>query len=202
MNIDLSTLSSNSIYHTMIQSIVPRPVAWVLSDNGNESLNLAPFSYFSAVSSNPPLIMLSIGKKPNGSAKDTLTNIEQREQFVVHIAHREMVHLVNESALGLEFGESELDMLGLTTEPFENFRLPRLKDCRIAMACERYRVENITENQAMVLAEVKFIYIADDVVSESNGKVKIHADKIDPISRLGGEEYATLGNIITIPRPR
>jgi flavin reductase (DIM6/NTAB) family NADH-FMN oxidoreductase RutF len=202
MNIDLSTLSSNSIYHTMIQSIVPRPVAWVLSDNGNESLNLAPFSYFSAVSSNPPLIMLSIGKKPNGSVKDTLTNIEQREQFVVHIAHREMVHLVNESALGLEFGESELDMLGLTTEPFENFRLPRLKDCRIAMACERYRVENITENQAMVLAEVKFIYIADDVVSESNGKVKIHADKIDPISRLGGEEYATLGNIITIPRPR
>jgi flavin reductase (DIM6/NTAB) family NADH-FMN oxidoreductase RutF len=202
MNIDLSTLSSNSIYHTMIQSIVPRPVAWVLSDNGNESLNLAPFSYFSAVSSNPPLIMLSIGKKPNGSAKDTLTNIEQREQFVVHIAHREMAHLVNESALGLEFGESELDMLGLTTEPFENFRLPRLKDCRIAMACERYRVENITENQAMVLAEVKFIYIADDVVSESNGKVKIHADKIDPISRLGGEEYATLGNIITIPRPR
>ncbi len=202
MDIDLSKLSGNSVYHTMVQSIVPRPVAWVLSDNGDDSLNLAPFSYFSAVSSAPPLIMLSVGKKPDGSEKDTLTNIEQREQFVVHIAHRELAHLVNESALGLAFGESELEMLGLATEPFGNFRLPRLKDCRLAMACERYRVDSITENQAMILAEVKSIYVADDIVSENDGKIKIHADKLDPISRLGGEEYSLLGNILTIPRPR
>lgn len=203
MYINLSQLSPSHVYFTLIQSIVPRPVAWVLSDNGNDSFNLAPFSYFSAVASDPPLIMLSIGKKPDGSLKDTRANIIERNEFVIHIAHRQLAPQVTETSRVLAAGESELDNMGLATTAFGDFRLPRLKDCRVALACERYRVEDITSTQAMILGQVKAIYVEDKAVTEdAQGRTKIHADKIDPIARLGGDEYGLLGEIITIPRPK
>ena len=82
MHFDLSELSPNRVYYTMIQTLVPRPIAWVLTDNGNDSFNLAPFSYFNGVASDPPLLMISVGKKPDGTLKDTRTNIIERNEFV------------------------------------------------------------------------------------------------------------------------
>ncbi|MGK0498748.1 MAG: flavin reductase (DIM6/NTAB) family NADH-FMN oxidoreductase RutF [Oceanicoccus sp.] len=203
MLFDLETLSANRTYFTMIQTLVPRPVAWVLSDNGNDSFNLAPFSYFSGVASDPPLVMISVGKKPDGSLKDTRANIIERNEFVIHIPHREMAEFVTESSRVLPAGVSELDGVSLPTTAFGEFRLPRLKDCRVAMACERYRVEDITTSQAMILGRVKAVYVDDAVTTEDeNGRIKIHSDKIDPITRLGGDEYGLLGDIITVPRPR
>ncbi|ARN73736.1 flavin reductase family protein [Oceanicoccus sagamiensis] len=203
MHFDLSELSPSRVYYTMIQTLVPRPVAWVLSDNGNDSFNLAPFSYFNGVASDPPLIMLSVGKKPDGSLKDTRNNIIERSEFVIHIAHREMAPQVTETSRVLAAGESELDSTGLETVAFGDFRLPRLKDCRVALACERYRVEDITPTQAMILGEVKAIYVDDAVITEDEkGRAKIHADKIDPITRLGGDEYGLFGGIINVPRPK
>lgn len=203
MILDLTELSPNRVYYSLIQTLVPRPVAWVLSDNGDESYNLAPFSYFNGVASDPPLIMLSIGKKPDGELKDTRVNIIERSEFVVHIAHRELAGLVTESSRVLPAGESELSAAGLATTPFGDFRLPRLSDCRVALACERYRVEDITPTQAMILGRVRQIYVDDAVVSEDEkGRAKIHADRIDPITRLGGDEYGLFGGVITVPRPR
>jgi flavin reductase (DIM6/NTAB) family NADH-FMN oxidoreductase RutF len=202
MIFDLSEMSPSRVYYTMIQTVVPRPVAWVLSDNGNDSLNLAPFSYFNGVASDPPLIMLSIGEKPDGTPKDTRVNIIERDEFVVHIAHRELAEKVTESSRVLAAGESELNAIGLETVAFEGSRLPRLKDCRVALACKRYRVEDITPTQALILGEVTSIYVDDSAVStDEKGRVKIHADKIDPITRLGGNEYGVFGNIIDVPRP-
>ena len=76
MQLDFSTLSPTQAYHTVIQTLIPRPVAWVLSENDNSSLNIAPFSYFTAVSSEPPILMFSVGKKPSDhQRKDTARNI-------------------------------------------------------------------------------------------------------------------------------
>ena len=203
MLIDLEELSASRTYFTFIQALVPRPVAWVLSDNGNGHYNLAPFSYFSGVASDPPLVMISVGKKPDGSLKDSRVNIIERNEFVIHIAHREMVEHVTATSASLPAGESELELAGLSTEPFGDFRLPRLKDCRVAMACERYRVEDITDTQAMIIGRVKYIYVDDKVVTtDAKGRMKIHADKIDPIARLGGDEYALFGEVISVPRPK
>ena len=86
MNIQLNNMPSTAIYHLMTQTIIPRPIAWVLSNNSDDSLNLAPFSYFNAVCSDPPLCMLSMGKKPNGTTKDTVANLIEEAYCVVHIA--------------------------------------------------------------------------------------------------------------------
>lgn len=201
MLIDLATLSPNRIYFTMIQTLLPRPVAWVLSDNGDDSSNLAPFSYFSGVCSDPPLIMLSIGKKPGGETKDTRRNILERKHFVVHIAHRELAAEVTRSSASLAHGESELAASGLTTEPFADFALPRLRECRVAYACELYEHHEIGA-QAVIYGRVRYIYISDQIARDNEGRLSVDALALDPIARLGGDDYGLLGDVITVPRPR
>lgn len=204
MYIDLSTLSANQVYYSMIQTIIPRPVAWVLSENENQSLNLAPFSYFTAVSSHPPIIMLSVGKKPDGSFKDTRVNIEARSHFVVHIAHRDLAAQVTESSRVLPLGESEIDRANLQTQCFEGFSLPRLKACRIALACECHSIQEMGEvPQSLVFGKVKSIFIDDSVGSlDDGGRLTVDAAAVDPIARLGGDEYVSFGEVFSIPRPK
>jgi flavin reductase (DIM6/NTAB) family NADH-FMN oxidoreductase RutF len=204
MHIDLAQLSPNQVYFTLIQTLIPRPVAWVLSENVAGDYNLAPFSYFNAVCSDPPLILLSIGVKPDGTPKDTRVNIEARSHFVVHIAHRELAAAVTESSRTLAYGASEVTRAGLETVPFPDFALPRLKDCRVAYACERYEVREIgNAQQALVLGEVSRIYIDDAAVTlDARGRLDVSAARIDPIARLGGPQYTTFGEVLDIPRPK
>jgi len=203
MHVDFSELTPGQIYFNMIQTLVPRPIAWVLSENAAGDFNLAPFSYFNAVCSDPPLIMLSIGRKPDGSPKDTRVNIEQRGHFVVHIAHRELARAVTESSATLAYGDSELARLGLATVPFDGSPLPRLADCRVAYACERYEIREIgNARQTLLLGLVKALYVDDAAVTtDTKGRTKIDATRLDPLGRLGGSEYSTMEGVISIPRP-
>lgn len=187
----------------MIQTLVPRPIAWVLSENANSSYNLAPFSYFAGVSSDPPLLMLSIGEKPGGEPKDTRVNIIEREHFVVHIAHGEQADQLNESSRVLAAGESEITAADIELAKFTGVSLPRLAGCRVAFACKRYRVEAITDSQTMILGLVTHVYI-DDAIAQYDDKQRLSVDVngLNPLARLGGDEYALLGKTFSIPRPR
>lgn len=204
MILDLSALKPAQVYFHMIQTLVPRPIAWVLSEIEADKYNLAPFSYFNAVCSNPPLIMLSVGKKPDGSFKDTRVNIEQRKDFVVHIAHREVLEDLNQSSATLDADISELDQLGIETTAFEGSRLPRIKACKIACACECYQIHELGSTpQSVIYGRVNHIYIDDDITSTSEkGRLTVHADKLEPIARLGADEYMGFGDVIRLARPK
>ncbi len=203
MQIDFGQLSPNAVYFNIIQTLVPRPIAWVLSENAGGSFNLAPFSYFNAVSSNPPLMMVSVGKKPDGSHKDTRINIEQRRDFVIHIPHFEMLEAMNESSATLPADVSELEQLGLETEPMEGSRLPRIRGSRIAFACECYQIQEIGGTpQSMILGRVNSLYIDDEITSkDGKGRLKVHTDRLQPVARLGASEYMKCGEILTLSRP-
>ena len=90
MHIDLASLNPLEIYAAMTQTIVPRPVAWILTENENASFNLAPYSYFNAISSAPPMGIVSVTIAPDRDIKDTRHNLETRGDCVIHIAHKEM----------------------------------------------------------------------------------------------------------------
>lgn len=200
MQINLDDLSPARAYHLMIQSIVPRPIAWVLSDNGDETYNLAPFSYFNAVCSDPPVLMISIGRRPDGSDKDTARNIVGRKQFVVHIPHRDMALEVTESSRPLPFGESELTRQGLATVPFENFALPRLAKARLAFACELHSTQELGP-QLLVFGRIRHAWLDDAVAStDARGRLAVDAQALDPLGRLGGDDYSFSGGSITVPR--
>ena len=202
MIIDFANLSGKEAYGAMIQTIVPRPVAWILSDNGDDTLNLAPFSYFNGVSSKPPTLSVSIGRKGDRSKKDTWRNIEERGRFVVHIAGVDHAHLVSATSEPLPFGESETTRHGIELLAEEGFGLPRIKDAQIAFDCERYQIIEIGDApQGLVIGQIKRVYVDDEIAEMTGGGLKVDALELNPLARLGGDDYAQLGETLTIPRP-
>jgi len=190
MNINFSEFSTNQRYHLMTQTIIPRPIAWALTDSSNGHFNLAPFSYFTAVSSAPPILMISIGNKPNGDKKDTLVNVVNNKKMVIHIASEQDATVVTQTAETLPHGESELTKSGLETVDFDGFSLPRLAHCDIAYGCELYEIKELGDMpQSLIFVEVKQIYINDNVIElDEKQRIKVHADKVQPLARLGGGE--------------
>jgi len=197
----MSTLAPVEAYAMMTQTVIPRPVAWILTQNSDDSYNLAPFSYFNGLASDPPMIMISFGLAPNGSLKDTRANIEARKEFIVHIAHREMAEAMTKSSATMPPNESEVEMLNLPLEKMPGSSLPRLADCRIAYACE-YDSMHMIKDQAIVFATLKHLYAADSVVGkDAKGRMCINAVDVDPLGRLGGGEYFGAGELISVERP-
>ncbi len=201
MHIDLSDLNAIQSYAMMTQTIIPRPVAWVLTASDDGSYNLAPFSYFNGISSDPPMIYLSIGMAPDGSIKDTRRNIEKNREFIINIAHREQAEAMTKSSATMPYGESEIDMLGLELAPMPGSDLPRVAACRIAYACELVDIHMI-KKQAIVYAELKHLYLEDSVTGQdAKGRLSVKADAVDPLGRLGGGEYLGAGELIYFERP-
>ncbi len=197
MFIDFEELSLGQRYFQIIQTLIPRPVAWVLSEHGNGSHNLAPFSYFSAVCSDPALVMISVGEKACGEQKDTSTNIEANKHFVIHIPDMQMLKVMNASSEALPAGVSEVEKLRLETVQFGDFPLPRLKDARVAYACELYDIHAVGNNsQSVIYGEVKGIYLDENIIDRSVKEwVKVDASMLNPIAWLGAGEYAGLSAV-------
>lgn len=204
MILDLTAMDKTAAYHMLTQVVIPRPVAWVLSESDSGNYNLAPFSFFTAVCSDPPVIMISVGaSKPDGSAKDTYANIIKNERFVLHIAGSDLAQEVTQSAASLPHGESELAHCELETVAFEGFELPRVLGPKVALACKLYQHQDIgNSNQHLIFGQIEKIWLDDTVVAEdAKGRLKVNAEAVDPIARLGGLEYVTFGDIVSVPRP-
>ena len=204
MNLDFHDFTSAEIYHLMTQTIIPRPIAWVLTDSGDQSFNLAPFSYFTAVSSAPPLMMFSVGKKPNGEVKDTVKNIINSKQCVIHIASDQDAELVTKTAATLEHGESEVTANDIALAKFVDFDMPRIRACQIAYGCELYEIKEIGHvPQTLVFVEIKRLYLGEQVVElDDKDRIKIHADKVSPLARLGSGEYSAITEPFSLVRPK
>ena len=121
MILDFEELTASQRYFQTIQTLLPRPIAWVLSENEGGGFNLAPFSYFTAVCSEPPLVMFSAGKKSETEFKDTVANIKVRKHFVIHIPSRNDLKAMNASSATLPAGVSEVEQLGLKLVEFDGF---------------------------------------------------------------------------------
>ncbi len=204
MIINLDELSPAAAYHIMVQTIIPRPIAWVLTDNGNDSFNLAPFSYFNGITGNPPLMMISVGRKADGTRKDTWVNIDDRDHFVLHIAHREQAEAMVTTAASLPHGESELEIAQLHVTDVANWSLPRVVGPRIAMFCRKHQITEIGDTpQGLVIGRIEAMWLDDAVATQNNdGRIHVDADKVDPLARLGGNDYVLFGEPLTITRPK
>lgn len=182
----------------MVQSIIPRPVAWVLTRNENGSFNLAPFSFFNGVSSDPPLVSLSIGLKRNGSPKDTLKNLNQTGNCNIFIAGFDQMQAVNCTGSELDYGDSEIDKIGARLESYHDWNLPLIKGIKLAFECQLFEIITRQEfKQSLVLLRITKMMIDDHILSSDGSRLKIDASSLNPLCRLGGNEYSFLGGIET-----
>lgn len=203
MIIDFSSLKPLQRYHWLTQTLIPRPIAWVLTQHEDGHYNLAPFSFFTAISSAPPLLMFSAGKKPDGSPKDSVRNAERLGKLVIHIASANLLDPLNESSATLPAEVSEVETLGLETVDFEGFDLPRLAAAPVAYGCSVHSIQPMGDvPQSLVFARVEKLYVKDSAVaSTGEGRYHVSASAIDPLARLGAREYATLGERLERERP-
>jgi flavin reductase (DIM6/NTAB) family NADH-FMN oxidoreductase RutF len=193
MHVDPRTLSADETYKLLTGVVVPRPVAWVttLSANG---VNLAPFSTFTFVSPKPPMLAFSVGQR-DGIYKDTARNILAVEEYVVHIADGALIEAVHASAIEYPPEVSEIEMLGLATVPSLHVKPPRVAAAPIAMECRlRQCLEFGDTRSRLIVGEVLAFHFRDGLLK--NGK--IDTKSLDPLARLAGPNYATLGEIVTM----
>ncbi|MDX2110838.1 MAG: flavin reductase family protein [Verrucomicrobiota bacterium] len=203
MQLNFNTLSPDEAYYALIQLVIPRPIAWVLSDNGNDSLNLAPFSFFNAIGANPPLLAMAISHKEDGTPKDTWANIAEREHFVVHIPPVTLANAVVQTAASLPHGESEVSLAGLSLSPVPGWPLPRVTAAPVAFLCKRDQILLIGKGKTgLIIGEALEVWVDDEAASRTGGRLSIDALKLNPLARLGGNQYAPLGELLTIKRPR
>ena len=210
MLFDLKEFSPSQVYHLMTQTVIPRPIAWILSENetkassSNDRYNLAPFSYFNAVCSQPPLLMISVGKKPEGDTKDTARNLTLGAKCVVHIAQEAQAAAVTQSAATLAYGESELNSLELSLCEQENFALPKLHECPIAFNCEVYELKSIGDaEQQLIFLKILSINVDESVLEmDDKGRTTVSANMAQPLARLGANQYSGISNILDLKRPK
>lgn len=207
MHIAFNNLSATKVYHLLTQSVVPRPIAWVLTQNeadeGKLTHNLAPFSYFTPVASNPPLLMISIGKKSSGDDKDTVVNIQREKNCTVHIANVDHMALLNASAAEMALNESEVDALDVKLCDFdESSSVKRIEGAPVAFKCKLHECQVLAGGiQTLVFLEIISAYLDDEIIDDEQKRLTIRTDKINPLARLGAGEYASIGDIIPLLRP-
>lgn len=190
--IHLDDLKRVDKYFLMTSTIVPRPIAVVSTLNIDGTDNLAAFSYFNAVSTEPPCIMFSVTHSRNGK-KDTLVNIEREKEFVIHIAQTDQVKLVDQTGESLPYGQSEREKLGLTQTPSTWIKTPRVTEFKVAMEC---KLENFVDvgGNTVVFGRILGIHIDETLLLKDpiTGEQIARADSyaLDPLARMD-RDYGT-----------
>jgi len=200
LSIDPSKNTERENYKFLIGSIIPRPIAFVTTLSKGGVLNGAPFSYFNIVSSNPPMISLSI-QRSEGKQKDTARNINDLKEFVIHIVDEQNVAEVNETAASLPSDQSEIEEGNLTPVESEKISVPGVKEAKIRMECVLEQSLELggldTPGCDFIIGKVVQFHI-DNTIYE-NGR--IDPKGLAAVSRLAGTNYAKIGEIFSIERP-
>ena len=179
MQIDPSQHSVADNYKLLTNLVVPRPIAWVTSQNANGAVNLAPFSFFNAVGANPLYLIISIGLTDAGETKDTARNILAGGEFVVNLVTEELFDAMNISAADFPEGESELEAAGLHTAPSVKVKPPRVAESQASMECNLHSSQLLGKN-TLVIGEVVMFHVADHLMGP-----RLHVNNFAPIGRLG-----------------
>ncbi|WP_026567393.1 flavin reductase family protein [Bacillus sp. UNC41MFS5] len=201
LSIDPASMSERENYKFLIGSIIPRPIAFVTTSSKEGVLNGAPFSYFNIVSSNPPMISLSI-QRSAGRQKDTARNIIESKEFVIHIVDELNVDKINKTAANLPPDKSEIDLAKLTPLDSVKISVPGVKEAKIRMECTLQHSLELggldTPGCDFIIGKVVQFHVENDIYE--NGRIDPRG--LAAVSRLAGNNYAKIGEIFEIERPK
>ena len=203
MELDPKTISQQSMYKLMIGSIVPRPIGWISTVGADGVYNLAPFSFFNAVCSNPPTVLFCVTARHGDLAqKDTLKNVLATGEFVVNIVSQDLAEQMNLTSTELPPEISEFEFAGLTPAPSLTVKAPRVAESRIHYECELDRTVGVNADEqggaTVVFGRVRHVHIADDLLI---GPDKIDPHVLRPVGRMAGASYARIEDIFELQRP-
>ena len=190
MQVDPAALSPRDAYRLMISCIIPRPIAFVTTLSRDGASNLAPFSFFNGVTSEPPVLSLCVGTKRDGAKKDTWRNIEETGEFVVNVVVPELMDAVIVGARELPHGVSELELAKLQTLPSVRVKPPRLEASPVNLECTLLKVVEV-EDTGLILGRVVMFHAKDEVVDGG----RVDPRRLTFVGRLGGDSYCRVNDI-------
>jgi flavin reductase (DIM6/NTAB) family NADH-FMN oxidoreductase RutF len=190
MHFDPAALTGRDRYRLMISCIIPRPIAFVTTLSREGITNLAPFSFFNGVTSDPPVISIAVARKRDGSKKDTWHNIEETGEFVVNVVVSGLMDAVITGARELPHNVSELDLAGLNTLPSTLVRPPRLADSPVNLECRLLKIVEVEET-ALILGRVVLFHASDAVVVEG----RVDPRRLEFVGRLGDDLYCRVRDL-------
>ncbi len=197
MRIDPESLSPGRRYFLMISAIVPRPIAWVGTNNQSGGHNLAPFSFFNAFSATPPVVGIGFSPIESKPMKDSLANIRASGELTISIADLKLGDKLHESSAELPYGEDEFSATGLTPAFGNVVSAPFVQEAPVSMECRLRQIIEIGDaGSSMILADVLMFHIRDTLL-DARGTIDPH--RLKPLARMGGGRYASLGEIFKLP---
>ncbi|MCH8629026.1 flavin reductase family protein [Arsenicicoccus piscis] len=193
--IDIASLPPGGAYRLLTASVVPRPIAWVSSRSATGVDNLAPHSFFTVVSADPPMVSFtSVGRK------NTLDNVEATREFVVNVASEPMFEVINATSTDYPPDVSEFDAEGVEREASVTVAPPRVADSPVALECVLHQVIPMGDCH-LVIGEVKHVAVSESVARVlEGGRIHPEIEALAPLSRLGRDQWGLLGEIRRIRR--
>jgi flavin reductase (DIM6/NTAB) family NADH-FMN oxidoreductase RutF len=203
MIIDPAQMPRAEFYPWMIRCIAPRPIAWVSSVSSDGVYNLAPFSFFTAISTEPPTLCFAPGRHgAAGGKKDTLVNIEATGDFVVNVVPDHLAEQMNDTATEFPHGVSEFAEAGVTPAPAERVKAPRVAESPIHFECERYQIVEVGPDGpgggSLVIGRIVLLHVDDRILTDG----KVDYQHYHPLGRLGGMEYSRTRDRFTLLRKK
>lgn len=213
MEFSPDSLPAADRYKLLIGSIVPRPIAWVSTMSPDGRTNLAPFSFFCGVGSDPMTLLFCPANKPDGSEKDSLINARPADEggtgeFVVNIVSDSLARAMAYSATPLPHGESEFDMrevrdLGISPAPCRVVRPPRVAQSPVSFECRTMQIirtnPGVPAGGNIVIGRVVHVHVADGLINE---RLHVDPEQLDAVGRMGGLSYCRTRDRFDLPMGR
>jgi flavin reductase (DIM6/NTAB) family NADH-FMN oxidoreductase RutF len=203
---DPTVIDSAAMYKLLIGSVVPRPIAWVSSVDAAGVANLAPFSFFMAITHDPPTVAFSAG--PRGpdvgegirGKKDTLHNVETTGEFVVNVVDDALAEAMNVTSADYPAGVDEFAKAGLVAASGVKVRAPRVAAAPVSMECRLTQVIPVGNlPHHLIMGEIVHVHVRDDVFDPATGRLDMH--RLQPVGRLAGHLYTHVHDIFEMKRP-
>ncbi|WP_240511826.1 flavin reductase family protein [Paludifilum halophilum] len=201
MQIDPRDQAKKANYKLLIGGVLPRPIAFVTSMDKNGVVNAAPFSFFTVVSVDPPMLSVSCMRKPGGVPKDTARNIAETKEYVVHVVDGDNVSMVNQTSTEFPPDVSEAEAVGFDLADSVHVHPPRIVQSKVQMECRLRQILPMggtpeSPDADVIIGEVVLFHV-EDALYESG---RIDTVGLNPVGRLAGTAYGKLGETFSMPR--
>lgn len=201
MEIDLDIVHGQQRYKLATGTVLPRPIAWVSSVDKDGNRNLAPYSFFTIAAYNPLIFAIfPLRFKKDEQIKDTVWNILQTGEAVIHIANQSLIQAMNMTAATVEHDVDEFQLAGIESVPSIKVKPDRVKQAPVAFECRLYQHLSLGDVQGgsdALFLEAIYMHIDDQLIDD----YRIDHHRLDPIARLAGSLYTTLGQDLEVIRP-
>jgi len=203
MEINPETIPHQSIYKILTGAVLPRPIGWISTIDLSQRPNVAPFSFFNVVCSNPPTVLFCpLIRGVDGNKKDTLNNVRATNEFVVNIVTEDLLEAMNLSSVEAPAGFNEFEFAGLTMANSIKVKPPRVAESPIHFECKVRDIIEINDQPgggSIVIGTVLHIHVDERVLI---GEDKINLMALKPIGRLAGGAYSRVTDVVEVERPK